>query len=168
MPEKDEHSLTVKAIEWVGGFRSQGVDVEEAVDAINDLKAKLGHQPTAEDIAKVAKGKRHVLHSLVYDVDENKAAIRYYRDNARKILRSIHITYEEAPESPVRYYQLEQIKTPGTAEVTTYRSVDEMMSEPELRNHLLEEAKVELGYFKKRYGHLKELAAVFEAFDDVE
>jgi hypothetical protein len=157
----------MKSMEWEPGFPSRGVKVEQAVASINELKEKIGRQPTAEDIVKEAKKKRHVLHGLVYDVDEKGAADRYYRDKARKMLSSIKITYVEMPANPVRYYQLDIVKTPGTNEVTTYRNIEEMMAKPALRNQLLEEAKAELAYFQKRYGHLVELAAIFEAWEEL-
>lgn len=94
-----------------------------------------------------------------FEWDDSKAAESYREMQARHIINSIEIVREEA--SPIRaFFNLERTES-------QYHHVDLIMRKEETRKKLLMNALAELKAFERKYSQLKELAAVFEAIDNL-
>lgn len=96
------------------------------------------------------------------------AAELYREDQARRVIRSVQtVTVPQDGGEPVRCIAYVSVGSPvpgGARYVTTA----EAMSDDELRKRVLEDALRAIRSLKARYGHLRELARVFEAADEIE
>ena len=83
------------------------------------------------------------------------------------MLRAIHVVRTDHPEKGSRrdFEVLPGVYSRG--DTKPYRSVDEMMEDPETRVALLQRALNELVSFQRKYRGLQELAVVFRAVEDV-
>jgi len=128
------------------------------------------------DVVEYASNKNTYLHSR-FEWDDAKAGREYRLWQARQII-SLELTVVEAPSSMPKKMTLEF--RPAAAEPVRafvslgedrhkgggYRSIEEVLSEPSLREQLLEEAKAEMIRFKVKYQRLIELDKVFSAIDE--
>ena len=97
-----------------------------------------------------------------------KAANSWRLHQARKIVQSIEILPEG--KQPVRGYSSVQVVTEqaGSPAKSTFvfRSIEDVLSNPETRDELLGQAIRDALAFRKRYQALQELAKVFAALDE--
>jgi len=145
---------------YADGFQVSGLKPETVGAEFEAIVAKYGHLSPAT-IVKVSKGKRSPLHSY-FEWDNEKAAARWREQQASYLIRAIVTVVEGSPE-PVRAFV--SVKTED--EQSVYTPVRSAMANPMQRDEIIERALDDLRAFRKRYEHLKELAAVFEAIDQV-
>jgi len=118
----------------------------------------------AEAIVEFARDENTALHSW-FEWDDSQAAHSYRIIQARTLIR-IMVAPVEGVEHPVRVYVslMDDRKMPGGG----YRSMEDVMADPELRQQALKTALIEASAFRKRYKELTELAEVFSAIEAVE
>jgi len=136
---------------------------------VDQLKKKHG-EITPELLLKSAESTRSAIHSC-FEWDNDEAAHQYRLSQARYILRSI-ITYVITSgdnKRPVRVWipvgKQHQIIEDEDQTESTYKRVDEIMHNPNLRAQLLIRAWKELKQWRIRYEIYEELAEVFKAMD---
>ena len=117
-----------------------------------------------EDVVKVAKNKNSILHSW-FEWNQGKAAHEYRLWQARKLIISYRIKIIERQVKPCRMYV--SLKQDRYREKGGYRSLEVVLSQPNLREQLLQEALEELSYFEEKYNQLEELVEVFKAIKKV-
>ncbi len=125
---------------------------------LEQLRQKHG-ELTADQVLTDARNPKSPLHDD-FEWDDTAAAEQYRLAQARYILRSIVVVYDEAPEVPTRAFILVDS---GSGEA--YQSTCVALSDADMRLQVLEKAKKEMAAFRRRYSELRELAEVFSAID---
>lgn len=157
-------------IAWKNGTQHK-VDAKAAHEAIEAIRKRNGGEASAEAVVNAAKAKRNPLHpEFVWE--DSEAANEYRLTQARELVRHLVVIREEiATDRPQRVYEV--IKQPADPEKGkqrakyAYRSVDDIMADPDMRAELLGRALRELISIRNRYRDLQELAVVLRAIDEV-
>lgn len=124
---------------------------------IDRLRTKHG-TVTPERVVAFASNPKTALHRR-FVWDDTEAAHQYRVFQARQVLR-VYVYVPEGQEKTVRaFVSLQTDRHIGVG----YRHIEDVMSDPEMRAQLLDEALDELRVFQKKYRRLKELAPVFAA-----
>ena len=109
--------------------------------------------------------KRSVLKKF-FEWDDTAAAEIYRLEQARGLIRAVHIVYEDAPAVQTRAYEMTIESQEESKPVTMYRSTEDVLADPDSRAELLKRAMGELVSFQRRFRGLQELAVVFRSIDD--
>ncbi len=113
-----------------------------------------------EEVVIEAEEEDSPLHDS-FEWDDEVAGHEYRIEQARRIIRVAVRPFERGRKTfNTRVF----IRLPGEA---GYRTMIEVMTEPEMRELALAEAMEQLARVRNKYGHLKELVAVFAALDKV-
>ena len=117
-------------------------------------------------VVDAARPKRSILHGQ-FNWDDTSAAEQYRLWQARMLMRvSVSYVLDGAGNKyPCRVFVS---LTPDREDDTGYRVTTTVLSDPDQRRQLLDDAKTEMRHFAAKYRHLVELAAVFAAMDEVE
>ena len=113
-----------------------------------------------EEVVFASEDEDAVLHGL-FTWDDKKAAHGYRIEQAKYIIRNLVVVEDAEDESRTT----RAIVSTGNR---MYQPITTVLSDADLRSRLLEAAKAEMQAFKQKYRHLKELAAVFAAMDEVQ
>jgi len=154
------------AITWKRGTHYK-VDAEKAHAAIEKIRTKNDGKVEAADVVKAAKGSRHILHSE-FDWDDESAAHEHRLHTARKILQSFVCVREDVKsDRPQRVYEVTREPSEPNKRIRhAYRSVEDIMADPDTRAELLGRALRELVSFRDRYRDLQELAVVIRTISE--
>lgn len=156
-------------IKWKGGSQHK-VDAKVAYEVIEAVRTKNGGDVTADAVVEVAKSKRNPLHPE-FIWDDTEAGHQFRLTQARKMLRSFVVVRGEiATERPQRVYEIVKVPQKEDEKPTrknTYRTVEQVMADPDTRAELLGRALRELITIRNRYKDLQELAVVMRAIDAV-
>ena len=158
-----------KVIEIVKIKLKKGSNVKNKAPLIysvlETIRKKNGGNITPGLIVDASRSKTAKLHNE-FEWDNKKAGELFRCEQARAVLRSIEVVYDEAPQTPVRFYSVQTVVETDTepqASKRVYTSTREMMADPEGRDQVLARAIREAGAFMERYANLQELAQVFDA-----
>ena len=112
------------------------------------------------DVVEFAKNEETALHTK-FTWDNSKAAHEYRLWEARQVIR-VHVTVVAGSDEPVRaFVSLKEDR--GTS---GYRHIQDVLSDKQLREKMLQEARAEMEVFAKKYRHLQELKPVVQAMDE--
>jgi hypothetical protein len=150
-----------KQWEWAEGFRP-GKAEANAIGRMIDRLARDG-QVSASRFVDEAKDPRSPAHELI-DWNKNRAARRWQEHQARSIIHCCRLVYEDQ--------QGDKKMCAAYLCVTTedgrgYLPVETVMTNSDLREQALNEARRLLKGVRLRISHLDEFAAVIEAIDAV-
>ena len=140
---------------WNDGYHHK-CDPNVAARVTNELE-KQG-KLTAKNLVDVSRPVDAPLHPE-FEWDDMKAAEKFREEQARNIIRSIQIVYEDY--EPRKMYCNIRRTDPE------YMSVDVAISKPDTRQMLLDNAFRDMEIFQKKYEMLTELANVFDAMMEV-
>ncbi len=132
---------------------------------LEEVRQRYGGVLKSEAVVEYAKNPETALHSQ-FTWDDSEAAHNYRLWQARMLIR---VVVKEAPKEevePMRVYvsMLEdRYGQPGGG----YRSMEEVLTDKDLREQLMEQATKEFERWREKYEHLNELAEVFVAMDKV-
>ena len=119
----------------------------------------------AEDVVKTARDPKNALHPC-FEWDNSVAGHEYRLMQARRLIR-VHVTVLDnaADAGPVNVFVslTPDRKEPGGG----YRIMVNVLEDPDRRALLLEDAARDFRFWKSKYQHLQELAAIFAAGDSV-
>ena len=159
--------MNIAEIRWKRNANTGGVSASDAFDEIERVRAKKGGDVAPEHLVEVARSKRNVLHGI-FEWDDSTAATQHRITQARTLLRSIEVVYEELPERPMRSHEIVVRKKRGDDQShTMYRTTSEAMEDPITRDALIAEAIRQAMAFRRRFQNLRELQMIFEAIDKV-
>lgn len=131
---------------------------------LNRIAKEHGGHLRPADVVEAARPEDSPLHKK-FEWDDSEAAERYRVWQARQLI-AVTVEYigggKDATLSRV-FVSL----TPDREEDGGYRSVEAVMSNPEWRKQLLEDALAEAKRFQQKYRDLKELAAIFGEIEKV-
>ena len=157
---------TETAIVWKNGFAQASVAEPEVVHAVlEDIKQSNEGNLLPDDVVEAAKPAASPLHGF-FEWDNRKAGEAYRRDQARGLVRAIHVVRLDNPEKGSRRQYEVLPGAYGRGEPRPYRTVDEMMEDPDTRVALLDRALRELVAFQHKFRALQELAVVFRAIEE--
>lgn len=151
---------------WVRGSKLSG-DPSKCYAEIERIKKKNGGSVKAIDLVEAAKPRNNPMHKDIYRLSDNDAVLQHRLDVARKMLRSVEVVYEEAPDKPVKAYEV--ITEPPKMDMPerkVYKSTKEILADQDMRDELLGRAIRDAIAYKRRYAILQELSQVFMAIDD--
>lgn len=111
-------------------------------------------------VVRQAKKKKSALHGY-FEWDDTEAAQKYREHQARLLIRAVRIVSPQTNEAEDIFVNI--VDDENKRE---YRRLVEVLSDEEMREQLLATALDELKSFRKKYRHLKELAAIFKAIDE--
>ena len=142
------------------------VDATKAYNELERIKKNHDGAVLPEVVLIEAKKSRNPLHRE-FTWDDSEAAHEYRLEEARRMIRHIEVVYVDMPKSPMRAYEIvTQHAVMDVPERKVYRSTDEIMKDPILRDELLARAIRDAITYRKKYHALQELSQVFAVLDD--
>jgi len=155
--------MKIEKIKWKQNVPTNGIDAAKAYAALEAIRAK-NNGLTDDAIVQASAPKNHALHKW-FQWDDSEAATEYRREQARKLIRSLEVVYEEAPEIKTRVYEVEHKARPQDPERTVYTTTEEVLANPDSRDRLIAEAIRAAMQFRRRFKMLHELDAVMEEIE---
>jgi hypothetical protein len=141
------------------GSKVKGVDAQVAGERLVALERRCG-RIQAMDVVEDARPADSPLHPA-FCWEDSVAAERWREEQARALIRSIVVvSVEERIEKPTRAIVHVTVDDDGS-----YRSIVDVMREPDARASLLAQAMDDLRSWRAKYAMLRELAGVFAACD---
>ena len=149
---------------WVKGSK-HSVDAMKAYKEIERIREKNGGSLVAANILEAAKNKKNPLHPE-FEWDDSEAATQFRLTQARSLLRSLEVVYEELPNTPLRAYEVvTQAAVRDEPERKVYEPLSVIMADADKRGELLGRAIRDALTFRKKYHDLSELTKVFAELD---
>ena len=137
--------------------------VEQIKSELLRISQKHGGILYTADVVDFAKDPQTALHNeFIWDDAEAAKAQRLER--ARQIIR-LCITIEHQDVPPMRAFV--SLTTDRKEDGGGYRLLSAVMDDSEMRDILLEDALNELRIFRQKYSHLKQLATLWVAMDQI-
>jgi len=155
--------MKIESIAWKQNVPNAGIDPAVAHRALEQIRKK-NDGLTDDAIVAAAKATNHALHNW-FEWDDSTAAKEQRRMQARQLIRSLVVTYKEAPETKVRVYEVEHKARPRDTNRTVYSTTEEVLRNPESRDRLIAAAIKSAMEFRARFKHLHELDAIIESID---
>lgn len=154
-------------VKWKPGTQHRvGADV--AYTVVEELRKKNNGDVDAELVVKAATSKRNPLHAE-FEWDDSAAAHEHRLGQAREILRHLVVVREEIKtDRPQRIYEVVRLpKQDDERPKNVYRTLEQIMEDPDMRAELLGRALRELISIRNRYRDLQELAVVIRSIDEL-
>ena len=130
--------------------------------ALQEIAANNDGILRPEIVVEAARAKTSPLHSS-FEWDNTRAAEAHRLWQARQLIVSVTIKYEGVKNSSPIYVSLKKDREAGGG----YRTMVAVLSDDELREQLLEDARQDMEIFRQKYCGLAKLAKVFAAMDEV-
>lgn len=138
-----------------------GTKIASIKTALDAILVKNNGVLTPESVVEAAKNKGSVLHDQ-FTWDNNKAAHNYRLLQAMCLIKSVRIRVSEGEESMRTHAYV--LPERGKSE---YRALTDVLSDKDLSEALLEQAKAELSAFKLKYGRIQRLASLMPVIEEV-
>lgn len=151
-----------KEFNWNPRFQHRGIKPEDAHKAFEEIRSEAGSL-TPRAVVDAAKPKEHPLHPA-FEWRDKVAADKYRQGQARTMVASLEVVYEQGPKEPTRYLTLETRGEKNTGD-TKYTETHILLQDRDSRNDLLLNALRELQAFRKKYALLSELAGLIPVLD---
>lgn len=116
-------------------------------------------------LVSAAKRKSHPCHAM-FEWDDTAAAAAYRVDQARRIIRSVQVTFDGGDTKAPAFVHVTIDK--GSERVNGYMPTDKAMKAPDIKEQVLADALGQLRGLQNRYAGLRELAPVWSALDAVD
>ena len=129
------------------------------------IRLKHGGLLSEEAVLTEAEKPDHPLHDR-FTWDDSEAGRMWRLEEARQLIRSVYVTFENKGNEPIRVRAYASLPTDRIAG-GGYRSLTDVMSDKEMRKELLAAAFSELDAFQRKYGRLEDLAPIFIAMQKV-
>jgi len=159
--------MKIKKITWDSRFQTRSIDVKAAYKELESVRKKNKGKLTPGAVVNASRPKKAVLHPA-FTWDDFVAAEKYREDEARTVMSSIQVEYEQpSGESmpPVRALQVEY-RQPINTGGASYAPTSEILSRRDSRDNLLLEALRDLSAFRRRYAILSELSLLIPVVDE--
>lgn len=150
-------------IRWKQGYRGSA-DVIAVHSELELIRARDGNI-TPEAVLEEACNDDNPMHSE-FTWDDSEAAHAYRLEQARSLIRSVEVVYEEAPTRQVRAYTIVSAPIEEKTNRKVYTDTREALADPATRAEILGNAVREALTFRRKYADLQELSKVFVAFDE--
>ena len=144
------------------GFPSKGLDEKAVGERLDWLKNRDNGRITADVVVSDARKKSSLYHDY-FVWDDSVAATDYRLNQARDLIRAVHIVYGELDGQVGPQYVSVKISN----EERAYIPVVTALSVQTTRQEILDAALSELKAFKKKYAHLQELSRVISVISEL-
>lgn len=157
--------VKIESIKWKQNVPTKGIDATKAHKALEAIRTK-NNGLTDDNVLAAACNKGHVLNKW-FEWDDSVAAAVHRRDQARLLIRSLEVTYIDAPGIKTRVYEVEHKSRPQDPQRTVYTTTEEVLANPESRDRLIAEAIKAAMQFRRRFKMLHELDGLMIEIDKV-
>lgn len=120
-------------------------------ETLTRLEAE-GRLTPREVVAEAERAPDSALHRHIFHVSDADAAERYRLDRARHLIRSFKVTRVEGGPRVRQFVSV--------APATAYRATEAVVVEPMTEALLLQALERDIALLQRKYGHLKEFAAI--------
>lgn len=120
-----------------------------------------------ETVVAAASDPDSPLHAQ-FEWDDTKAAAEHRLWQARTLIRRVIVEYEKAPGERAEHQLFVSITTDRAKEGGGYRVLTDVLSDEDLRQQLLIDARREMATFRSKFAKLTELAQVFDSMAEAE
>lgn len=160
--------MNISEVRWRKGTRAK-VTAEVAFTEFERIKAEHGGELTAGMVVEASKPKSSPLHAA-FEWNNKAAAEKWREQQARVMISSIEVVYEGNPRDSVKQYEI-AIKRESNEAGTTksrrvYQSLDDLLSDPQERQRLVNRCIQDLVRIRNRYIAIQELAVLFAPLDE--
>ncbi len=126
---------------------------------LQELAAKNDGILLPEEVVQAARPEHSILHKY-FDWEDSEAADKWRLHQARNLIRVVvHYLPGREKEEPTKVF----VSLSSDREESGYRRMIDVMDDKGHRAMLLSDAFEEMNLFRRKYGHLRELADVVEA-----
>ena len=132
-------------------------------EEVLELARRSGGMVTPDQVVEFARDPETALHKA-FEWDDTEAARQYRIEQARGVIRRVLVSVEDRPAH--RALVSVSIERAGDG-ASPYRLVNDVMRDDTLRQAMLDDAIRELKAAKTKYGHLAQLAKVWNAVEEV-
>jgi exosome complex RNA-binding protein Csl4 len=129
-------------------------DAQRIGTALEKIAAKNGGHLTPSAIVEEASNPKHVIHPHI-TWDDSLAAKLYRLDQARAIVRCIHVEDDETEDGHVQAFISISEK-----DQTSYRSITEIKKSVDLQSKVLQQAEADLQAWQNRYRSLTDICKI--------
>lgn len=150
-------------IRWKQGYRGSA-DVDLVHTELEAIRQRDGHI-SPEAVLRQACADDNPMHEE-FIWDDSEAAHAYRLEQARSLIRSIEVVYEDAPTKVVRAYSVVSAPPEYQTHRKVYTDTREALTDPVTRAEILATAIREALAFRRKYADLQELSKVITAFDE--
>lgn len=136
----------------------------EVIEEVEEVKKNYGL--TAETLLKKASKKSSSLYGF-FDWDDSSAGDKWRLSQARTFINEIKVIVEDREMYAFESVNVSVENNPKkTTSCREYKSIVEIMDNPEYRRQLIQRALSEAKYWKERHQELVELKSIFVNIDD--
>lgn len=146
---KEDEPLMIKA--------ADKASPQKIGEALGKIAASGGGHLVPAAVVQAARDTKHVLHRHFEWVDK-VAAEKYRLDQARSLIRCIHVESDDAESGVVRAFLSIREKTG-----VSYRSISDVMNSADLQQRILAQAEKDLLAFEARYQNLEDICGLIRA-----
>lgn len=139
---RDDQTLTIK--------HAASADPQKIGEALEAVAAKGEGHLTPQAVVEVARANRHPLHKF-FEWNDEIAAEAYRLDQARTLIRSIHIVDDTKAQAPRAFLSI------ADKSGVSYRTLSDVMDSVELQAIILKQAERDLLAFEGRYKELRDI-----------
>lgn len=141
---------------WKSGF-APPVDARVAYETVQQLYAE--GRSSARDLVDASRPEDAPMHAC-FEWNDNVAAERYREYQARNLINHILVIPEPEENRPVTkaFFNIEQ-------KGSNYEPLEFILSVPDKRERLLEQARREMQSFIAKYRALKEMSVIIQAME---
>jgi len=155
-----------KLVKWRDGFQC-AVDASIAHAELERIRKKHAGDLTARVVVDEAAKKRNPLYRA-FEWNDKVAADKLRCEQARYIMRGLVIVREEYPSAPTRVYEISRDEqAPRGEQKTVYRSLEDIMADPDARARLLQQTLRDLLAMRCKFSAMQELAIVWRSVDEL-
>lgn len=145
------------------GTRLKQKDPNKVHDELEECKTENGYIDIEKMIDRAKIGDA-VLHRE-YEWDNNIAAHEYRKGQSRTIIRSLVTVAENTNIEHRVYHAVTETREEQRLGQKVYRSLEDILADPEQRSGLLIQAMNDAHTFRRKYAALQEFAQIHEAID---
>lgn len=152
--------MTTVAYRWKPAAHVS-IDAQAAGEELEQIKVAHNGRLDAGTVVEKARSRRSVLHEH-FEWDDAIAAGKFRVEQASYLIRMIELSpMPEAPEAP----PVRAFVSVRQEEEQFYVSTRDALSDPELRQQVLDQAWRELEAWRQRHAELVEFAKIFAQID---
>ena len=152
---------------WHPNFPKRTLDAEACAAVIGDMVN--GGKPLDYDaLIRKARSPKSPLHDG-FTWDDTEAAGQWRRHEARRLVQFLYVTDDAGELHHRAFLSIQAIESEDDeqSQARIWVRTDAAIENRQLREAVLRTALGELDALRRKYGHLKELAAVFDAAEKV-
>lgn len=153
------------------GFHVRGnLSAQDTGEFLEKIRGEQGGDLTADVVVDRARPKRSPIHGA-FEWDDAVAAEEYRREQARFLIRSVVVTYEDQPDVPEDVRAFVCVRKEDNAESDrpndkVYTGTLDAMNDPVMREQVVRQAIAEATAWQRRWRQFDELANVFRAINE--